>query len=35
MVAIRKRVFKLGNSGGVYVPKAWIGKKVKIELVGD
>lgn len=32
--AIEKTVRASGNSGGVYVPKDWIGKKVKILLLG-
>ncbi|PIN70477.1 hypothetical protein COV93_01405 [Candidatus Woesearchaeota archaeon CG11_big_fil_rev_8_21_14_0_20_43_8] len=30
---LEKRVNKSGNSGRVYVPVEWIGKKVKIVLV--
>ena len=30
---LEKRVNKSGNSGRVYVPIEWIGKKVKIILV--
>lgn len=30
---LEKRVTKSGNSGRVYVPIEWIGKKVKIILV--
>ena len=31
--AIEKTVKQSGNSGRVYVPKDWIGKKVKVLLV--
>ena len=31
---IEKEVHKSGNSGRVYVPIEWIGKKVKIILIG-
>ncbi len=31
---LEKTVNKSGNSGRVYVPIEWIGKKVKIILVG-
>ena len=30
---LEKKVHKSGNSGRVYVPVGWIGKKVKIILV--
>lgn len=30
---IEKEVASSGNSGRVYVPKEWIGKKVKIVLI--
>lgn len=30
---LEKEVKETGNSGRVYVPKAWIGKKVKIILI--
>lgn len=32
---IDKEVGPGGNSGRVFVPKAWVGKKVKILLVED
>lgn len=32
---IEKKVKISGNSGRVYVPKEWIGKKVKILLVEE
>lgn len=30
---IEKRAERGGNSGRVYVPKAWIGKKVRVVLI--
>jgi putative transposon-encoded protein len=30
---LEKKVNKSGNSGRVYVPKEWIGKRVKIILI--
>ena len=30
---VEKRADKGGNSGRVYVPKAWIGKKVRVVLI--
>lgn len=32
---IEKSVKKSGNSGRVYVPVSWIGKKVKVVLLED
>ena len=31
---LEKKVRKSGNSGRVYVPIEWVGKKVKIILIG-
>ena len=31
---LEKTAVKGGNSGRVYVPHAWIGKKVRIVLIG-
>jgi len=31
--AIDKEVKPIGNSGGIYLPKEWIGKKVKVLLI--
>lgn len=31
---LEKQVNKSGNSGRVYVPVEWVGKKVKIVLLG-
>lgn len=33
--AIDKTVTKSGNSGSIYVPKDWIGRRVKILLLED
>jgi putative transposon-encoded protein len=33
--AIDRIVKGIGNSGGIYLPKEWIGKKVKVLLVED
>ena len=30
---IEKKVKKAGSSGRVYVPKSWVGKKVKVLLL--
>ena len=30
---IERSVKAMGNSGGIYLPKEWIGKKVKVLLV--
>ena len=35
MTTITKIVKKYGNSGGVYVPSAWVGGKVKVELIDE
>ena len=35
MITVTKVVKKYGNSGGVYVPNAWIGGKVKVELIDE
>jgi putative transposon-encoded protein len=32
---IEKTVKKSGTSGSIYVPKEWIGKRVKIILIED
>jgi len=32
---LEKKVSKSGNSGRVYIPTEWIGKKVKIILLED
>ncbi len=34
-MSLLKTVRKYGNSGGIYVPRAWVGGKVRIELVED
>lgn len=30
---IERPVKAVGNSGGIYIPKGWVGKKVKILLI--
>ena len=32
---VEKRVVKLGNSGGIIVPKRWRGKKVLVILLDE
>jgi putative transposon-encoded protein len=31
--AIEKTVKQMGNSGGIYLPKEWVGKRVRILLM--
>jgi len=33
--AIDRSVKAMGNSGGIYLPKEWVGKKVKVLLVEE
>jgi putative transposon-encoded protein len=33
--AIDKTVKSIGNSGGILIPKKWIGKKVKVLLLEE
>jgi putative transposon-encoded protein len=33
--AIDRVVRSIGNSGGIYLPKEWVGRKVKVLLVED
>ncbi len=33
--AIDRNVKQIGNSGGIYLPKDWVGKKVKVLLIED
>jgi putative transposon-encoded protein len=33
--AIDRIVRNIGNSGGIYLPKEWVGRKVKVLLVED
>lgn len=32
---IERQVKVMGNSGGIYVPKTWLGKKVKVLLIEE